>query len=79
MGTPFDFLEEASNHGNESITQDQTQNRKLLKTAMDHAGFIAYKKEWWHYTLANEPYPTTYLTCVYNKQLVYTHMSKEKT
>ena len=27
---------------------------------MEAAGFIAYPKEWWHYTLADEPYPDTY-------------------
>jgi D-alanyl-D-alanine dipeptidase len=23
-------------------------------------GFLEYDKEWWHYTLANEPFPNTY-------------------
>jgi D-alanyl-D-alanine dipeptidase len=27
---------------------------------MEQAGFINYQKEWWHYTLQNEPFPETY-------------------
>ena len=27
---------------------------------MDDHGFYNYANEWWHYTLANEPFPTTY-------------------
>jgi len=27
---------------------------------MQEAGFVNYPKEWWHYTLANEPFPETY-------------------
>jgi D-alanyl-D-alanine dipeptidase len=27
-------------------------------------GFKEYDKEWWHYTLANEPFPDTYFDFV---------------
>ena len=27
---------------------------------MERHGFVNYDKEWWHYTLADEPYPNTY-------------------
>ncbi len=27
---------------------------------MADQGFVNYAKEWWHYTLAGEPYPNTY-------------------
>ena len=27
---------------------------------MTHGGFRPYKKEWWHFTLAGEPFPDTY-------------------
>jgi D-alanyl-D-alanine dipeptidase len=27
---------------------------------MEKYGFKYYDKEWWHFTLANEPYPDTY-------------------
>ncbi len=38
----------------------QRKNRLLLKTLMDKHGFANYDKEWWHFTLRNEPYPDTY-------------------
>jgi D-alanyl-D-alanine dipeptidase len=27
---------------------------------MQRGGFRPYAKEWWHFTLAHEPFPTTY-------------------
>jgi len=27
---------------------------------MNQNGFKSYSKEWWHFTLINEPYPDTY-------------------
>lgn len=60
MGTPFDFFGPASHHGSELITEEQANNRLVLKDAMEKAGFSAYTEEWWHYTLSSEPYPDTY-------------------
>jgi len=31
-----------------------------LAAAMTRGGFRPYDKEWWHFTLANEPFPHTY-------------------
>ena len=31
---------------------------------MRKRGFMAYDKEWWHFTLRNEPYPQTYFNFV---------------
>jgi len=36
------------------------ENRLVLKSIMEEAGFQNYVNEWWHYTLKNEPYPDTY-------------------
>ena len=36
------------------------KNRALLAAAMMRGGFRPYDKEWWHYTLADEPFPDTY-------------------
>jgi D-alanyl-D-alanine dipeptidase len=36
------------------------QNRHLLRDLMEAAGFINYEQEWWHYTLADEPFPEQY-------------------
>lgn len=60
MGSPFDFLGPISNHGTALITEEQTNNRNILKKAMKDAGFKELRTEWWHYTLINEPYPDTY-------------------
>ena len=35
-------------------------NRALLAAAMRSHGFHPYEKEWWHFTLAREPFPDTY-------------------
>ncbi|SFB43588.1 D-alanyl-D-alanine dipeptidase [Cohnella sp. OV330] len=60
MGGSFDFLGPVSAHGAKLANTAQTANRSLLKKAMEKRGFKAYGKEWWHYTLAKEPYPKTY-------------------
>jgi len=60
MGAPFDFFGEISHHGTTLITEEQTANRNILKTAMENARFKIYPYEWWHYTLKDEPYPDTY-------------------
>ena len=60
MGSPFDFFGPISNHGTDLIIPAQAANREILKKAMMDAGFKPYPKEWWHYTLENEPYPDSY-------------------
>ncbi|MCL2065292.1 MAG: M15 family metallopeptidase [Candidatus Cloacimonetes bacterium] len=60
MGSPFDFFGLESHHDTTLITEEQTQNRLILKNAMIKAGFRPYDEEWWHYTLENEPFPDTY-------------------
>ena len=60
MGTPFDFFDTLSNTADPRITEQQKRNRLLLKSAMENHGFVNYDKEWWHYTLKDEPYPDTY-------------------
>ena len=60
MGTPFDYFDTLSNTADPRITADQKNNRLLLKTTMEKHGFVNYDKEWWHYTLKDEPYPDVY-------------------
>ncbi len=36
------------------------KNRRILWDAMLRHGFTMIDSEWWHFTLANEPYPDTY-------------------
>ena len=42
------------------INAVQFRNRMLLRKAMMRRGFKPIDEEWWHFTLANEPYPNTY-------------------
>ena len=60
MGTGFDCFDPISHTLNTNITSRQHQNRLLLKRLMEKQGFENYPKEWWHYTLKDEPYPNTY-------------------
>jgi len=60
MGTPFDYFGPESATFFETLTKEQRRNRKLLYEVMTHFGFTNYAQEWWHYTLAEEPYPDTY-------------------
>jgi D-alanyl-D-alanine dipeptidase len=64
MGTGFDCFHELSNTANANIDRQQKINRLLLKSLMEKHGFRNYDKEWWHYTLKNEPYPDTYFDFV---------------
>lgn len=60
MGTAFDFFGPESWPEHHSIQPEQRAHRLLLQTIMKKHGFKPYPKEWWHFTLANEPYPDTY-------------------
>lgn len=61
MGGGFDFFGEISHPSRtEGLTQAQINNRYILHDAMVANGFKALSTEWWHFTLADEPYPDTY-------------------
>ncbi|HWV71635.1 MAG TPA: M15 family metallopeptidase [Pseudosphingobacterium sp.] len=60
MGSPFDFFGNISHHGSHEINAEQESHRLILKEAMLRFGFKPLPEEWWHYTLVDEPYPTTY-------------------
>jgi D-alanyl-D-alanine dipeptidase len=60
MGTGYDCFDPLAATANPALTPEQRKNRLLLKSAMEKRGFKNYEKEWWHFTLANEPFPQTY-------------------
>ena len=60
MGTIYDFSGRQSWLSDRSVSAEARQNRALLVDAMTRGGFRPYSKEWWHFTLANEPFPDTY-------------------
>lgn len=60
MGSNYDFFGIQSWVNYEDITSEQKANRELLQNVMLKNGFRNYPKEWWHFTLRNEPFPDTY-------------------
>ena len=60
MGSPYDFFGVQSWVEYSGITEIQKRNRQLLQTLMLKHGFKNYPREWWHFTLKNEPFPVTY-------------------
>ena len=61
MGGDFDFMDEHSHHAASGLTEEESRNRDVLRHIMESSGFEAYCNEWWHYVLADEPYPNTYI------------------
>ncbi|MDR1878194.1 MAG: M15 family metallopeptidase [Bacteroidales bacterium] len=56
MGTPYDFFGEEAQPAKEEqmlkegkLTQQQLDNRKLLRDVMNKSGFLTYNREWWHF------------------------------
>jgi zinc D-Ala-D-Ala dipeptidase len=60
MGSPFDFFSPKSWPSDASVSAQAQKKRALLAAAMMRGGFRPYDKEWWHYTLGDEPFPDTY-------------------
>jgi D-alanyl-D-alanine dipeptidase len=60
MGGDYDLMDVVSHHAAAGITRAAVDHRRLLRSLMADAGFVAYEREWWHYTLEAEPYPDTY-------------------
>ena len=60
MGSPFDLFSEVSHPDYRGITEEQYENRMLLRRVMLRNGFLPIDCEWWHFTLNHEPYPDTY-------------------
>lgn len=60
LGGTFDWFGEESHPDYDGISDEQKALRKVLSDAMIEAGFKPFDTEWWHFTLADEPYPDTY-------------------
>lgn len=60
MGSPFDLFSEMSHPDCKTITDEQYENRMTLQKVMVRNGFDPIDCEWWHFSLADEPYPDTY-------------------
>lgn len=62
MGGSFDYFGELSHPDYQGITEEQYNNRMILRNAMINNGFRACATEWWDFTLLDEPYPETYFS-----------------
>ncbi|MEU7589628.1 M15 family metallopeptidase [Micromonospora sp. NPDC049230] len=60
MGTGFDCFDSRAHTADARITGSPRDNRRLLQRLMTDAGFVNYDREWWHYSLREEPYPDTF-------------------
>ena len=60
MGSEWDYFGKRSNYDYPEISSKQKENRALLQKIMIKHGFLPYAEEWWHFTLADEPYPDQY-------------------
>ena len=60
MGSPFDYFSERSHPDSREVTPEQYENRMRLQKLMTDNGFLPIDCEWWHFTLADEPFPDTY-------------------
>jgi D-alanyl-D-alanine dipeptidase len=60
MGTNWDFFGPDSWPQSFTVTPQQRANRMFLYHMMRKHGFKPHEKEWWHFTLENEPYPDQY-------------------
>ncbi|MBA3954268.1 M15 family metallopeptidase [Candidatus Dependentiae bacterium] len=66
MGSSFDLFDEAS-HGESTLVEEKyRKSRRYLKTSMEKQGFKGYAKEWWHFTLNNEPFSAGNNTSYFN-------------
>ena len=61
-GTSYDLMDPASWSDNNPMdfTDEQKNNRKLIKTIMESSGFKVLPEEWWHFSLVDETFPGIY-------------------
>jgi zinc D-Ala-D-Ala dipeptidase len=60
MGTGYDCMDPRASTFHSAIKGYRRANRLRLRRVLDRVGFEPYDREWWHFTLRNEPYPESY-------------------
>ncbi|MCZ0738148.1 M15 family metallopeptidase [Phreatobacter sp. AB_2022a] len=58
FGTAFDCFDPRSALADGRIGASARANRLLLRDVMSRHGFRGYAREWWHFQLRDEPFPT---------------------
>jgi D-alanyl-D-alanine dipeptidase len=56
MGTAFDFFDPLASTKSNRIAAEARASRRLLVEAMSARGFRNYRREWWHFRYAGEPF-----------------------
>ena len=63
MGTDFDSFERCAGEVGEAdalqsgrLTEQQVNNRKILRSIMTRAGFVPLGSEWWHFNAYTRAY-----------------------
>ena len=56
MGTGFDFFDPLAHTGSTGVSNAAKANRKQLLEAMQRHGFKNYAREWWHFSLKDQPF-----------------------
>lgn len=56
FGTGFDCFDPMSETAQRGLASEAAANRKMLVDAMRAGGFKNYAREWWHFTVASEPF-----------------------
>ena len=60
MGSGFDLFDPSSRTTDTKSSPEARARRMLLLNLMQKHGFKSYPREWWHFTLRDEPFPDTY-------------------
>ena len=55
MGTGFDCFDRRAYPSSHRVSNIAHEHGMRLRKIMNQHGFRPYKKEWWHFTLRNEP------------------------
>jgi D-alanyl-D-alanine dipeptidase len=69
MGTGYDCMDTSAHSDNTKINTVAFYNRTMFRAIMEKYGFKNYEKEWWHFTLVNEPYPEQYFNFLVDRYL----------
>lgn len=56
MGTVYQFIDETSSFDYKDLTDEQYNNRELLRDTMIQAGLLPNDTFWWSFFLVNEPF-----------------------
>ena len=70
MGGTFDYFGKESHPDYKGITDEQYNNRMILREAMVLHGFKPLETEWWHFTLEDEPYKDIYFNFPISKSSI---------